>query len=94
LDPDHERNELCLAYLGRSYSSLGRKSNALKVLEHAYELFRRRDRKLRDNYELKEFKAFIDAYVHVLRDVGQGSRAQEIVQEIEALDVGIKSQNE
>ena len=78
LDPNHERNELYYAYLGRSHLALGHHDDALKYLSHAYDPFCQRSHLLKEDMEKREFVAFLTAFSTVLEKVGQGERAQEV----------------
>jgi tetratricopeptide (TPR) repeat protein len=83
LDPNHERNDLYYAYLGRSYLALGQIEYALDWLSRAYEPLCRRSHLLKEKREKREFVEFLTAFSTVLGKVGQGERAQEVKQKAE-----------
>lgn len=83
LDPNHERNDLYHAYLGRSYLALGQHDDALKYLSHAYNPFCKRSHLLREGGEKREFVEFLTAFSTVLGKVGQRDRAQEVKHQAE-----------
>jgi tetratricopeptide (TPR) repeat protein len=79
--PNDERIEFTLSYLGRSYAALGRTSDALRVLESAYEPFRKRGTALKETNEQREFLEFLKTFSVVLRRSGQSARADEVERE-------------
>jgi tetratricopeptide (TPR) repeat protein len=81
LDPDNEQKELFCSYLGRSYLALERYDDALEMMSLAYELFRKKGKNMEEEFESQEFKQFLNAYIELLKKVGQTERAQDIARE-------------
>jgi len=77
LGTDTDIKRLSNAYLGRSYVILGRFEEALSVMPKADELYNLESNE-RDDYNQKEYKAFLDAYSLALRKLGFIERAESI----------------
>jgi tetratricopeptide (TPR) repeat protein len=79
LDPEADRIDLIYSCLGRCHLALGQLNEALETLNIAYELFlKQKQGFLKNNFEKRDYKEFLDAYSYVLRKFGHAEHALEI----------------
>ncbi len=82
LDPNSDRMELTYSCLGRCYLHLGRMDEALKNLSLAYDLYQKNmSTVFQSEFELTQYKDFLNAYSCALEKVGQIDFAREVAQQ-------------
>ena len=93
LDPQTDRIHLIYSCLGRCYLALGQLNEALKTLNTAYELFLKQSQVfLKNEFEEREYREFLEAYSYVLRKFGQAEHAVEVEKKAKEVKVRDGSQ--